>query len=606
MRLIQEIERVRKIMGLNPYTEGRVRLVVEQASGTKENIKKAIEDLGSRVKADKMIINMKSNHLGDKSTMTACNFLSLWKNWFDSKTNFDPFNRYTEEIKSLINEFSEKYPTLPKEALSKFIWVESKGNKNAVNRKSGASGLLQYMPKYWSDYGLNSETVFDPRKNLEVGVPKLIRRGKRFNSKFPGTSVFEKESWYLLYLLWQQGEAGCQIIYRACQIQGGTTPTEDETDDELIVIDTGEIFDFKTVDDDINEILEGNTTLQRGDTGNDVKYVQTQMLKVLEVNIGKEGVDGEFGPSTEKAVKDIQKAIGLDVTGIIDRCVMLLLMGTLSQALQKGEDEPCYLEMLNNLEMNDEKGEEGDGENDEDIVEVGDECTFKTKDGVKDFADLVPDSNMGTKKRGVNFDEIPDGKNNYRSGAPTAEQLLYILQNYKVDNIIAMNRKGRSSDPVSMSSKEEEKFIKCYNKAYGKNVKWVRIGAHDGGKCGEGYVGSINKILPKITKNTLLHCTWGADRTGYIVARYLKDKGIVTSNEELWDYTTEYNGWGGNNGRICKGQIGYIAYLEGFYPLSEWCKVDNRKEDCRVCRNQKEEMLKHKYYNKTQCNQYYE
>ena len=159
--------------------------------------------------------------------MTACNFLSLWKNWFDSRTNFDPFNRYTEEIKELINEFSEKYPTLPKEALSKFIWVESKGNKNAVNRRSGASGLLQYMPKYWSDYGLNSETVFYPRKNLEVGVPKLIRRGKRFNSKFPGTNVFEEESWYLLYLLWQQGEAGCQIIYRACQIQGGTTPTED-------------------------------------------------------------------------------------------------------------------------------------------------------------------------------------------------------------------------------------------------------------------------------------------------------------------------------------------------------------------------------------------
>ena len=609
MRLIQEIERVRKIMGLNPYTRVRDGLIVEQAEGTKETIKKAIEDLGSRVKTDKMIVNMRSNHLGDKSTMTACNFLSLWKNWFDSRTNFDPFNRYSEEIKGLINEFSEKYPTLPKEALSKFIWVESKGNKNAVNRKSGASGLLQYMPKYWSDYGLNSETVFDPRKNLEVGVPKLIRRGKRFNSKFPGTSVFEEDSWYLLYLLWQQGEAGCQIIYRACQIQGGTTPTEDENDDdEVIVINTGEIFDFKTVDDDINEILEGDATLQRGDTGNDVKYVQTQMLKVLEVNIGKEGVDGDFGPSTEKAVKDIQKAIGLDVTGVIDRCVMLLLMGTLSQSLQKGEDEPCYLEMLNNLEMEDEKREEDDdkGEDkDEDIVEVGDECTFKTKDGVKAFVDLVPDSNMGTKKRGVNFDEIPDGKNNYRSGAPSAEQLLYILRNYKVDNIIAMNRKGRSNDPVSMSSKEEEKFIKCYNKAYGKNIKWVRIGAHDGGECGEGYTGSINKILPKITKNTLVHCTWGADRTGYIVARYLKDKGIVTSNEELWDYTTEYNGWGGNNGRICKGQLGYIAYLEGFYPLREWCKVGNRKENCKICRNQKD-MTKHNYYNKTQCNQYYE
>ena len=150
MQLIQEIKRMRKIMGLPLYNTVRNGLIKEQAEGTREWVKKAIEDLGSRVTTEKMMINMKANHLGNKSEMTPCNFLSLWKNWFESKTNSDPYSKYTEEIKGLIDEFSKKYPTLPKEALSKFIWVESKGNKNAVNRTSGASGLLQFMPKYLS------------------------------------------------------------------------------------------------------------------------------------------------------------------------------------------------------------------------------------------------------------------------------------------------------------------------------------------------------------------------------------------------------------------------------------------------------------------------
>ena len=606
MQLIQEIKRMRKIMGLPLYNTVRNGLIKEQAEGTREWVKKAIEDLGSRVTTEKMMINMKANHLGNKSEMTPCNFLSLWKNWFESKTNSDPYSKYTEEIKGLIDEFSKKYPTLPKEALSKFIWVESKGNKNAVNRTSGASGLLQFMPKYWSSYGLNSETVFDPRKNLEVGLPKLIRRGKRFNTKFPGTSVFTKDSWYLLYLLWQQGEAGCQIIYRACQIQGGVI-TNDE-DFEVVVIDTGEIFDFKTVEDDINEILNGDDTLQRGDSGDDVKYVQTQILKVLEFDIGKEGIDGDFGPDTEKAVKDIQKAIGLDETGVVDRCIILLLMGTLSQSLQKGEEEPCYVEMLKNLEGDESEDFDYDDKTDdeEDIIEVGDECTFKTKDGDKAFADLVPDSNMGSKGRGLNLDEIPDGKNNFRSGAPTAEQLLYILKHYKVDNIIAMNRNNRSNDTNSMTRSDEEKFIKCYNKAYNTNIKWVRIGSHSGGKCGEGYTDSIKMILPLITNNTLVHCTWGADRTGYIVARYLKDKGLGGSNEDLWNYTIPYNRWGGPGGKICKGSTGYIAYLEGFYPLREWCEVGTRMENCNICRNQEKMKTNNYYKNKTQCDNYYE
>ena len=609
MRLIHEIERMRHIMGLAPVKTSGNGLISEQAEGTREWIAQAIKDLGAKkLTVNKMMLNMKSNHRGSKSTMTPCNFLSLWKDWFDTNTSFDPYSRYTDEIKGLIDEFSKKYPTLPKEALSKFIWVESKGNKNAVNKKSGAAGLLQYVPKYWASYGLNSKTVFDPRKNLEIGIPRLIRRGKRFNKKFPGTNIFsQKSNWYLLYLLWQQGEAGQQVIYRACQIQGGVVVVIDDNNEEKeTVIIHPESFDFKTVEDDINSILDETAVLKRGDSGEDVKYVQIIMLDMLEVDIGEEGVDGDFGPSTQSAVKEIQKAIGLDVTGIIDRCVMLLLMARIGEVLKPGDE--CYDQILKNLERDEEEDVDDDDVDDEDIIEVGSECTFKTKDGNKEFSQLVQDSNMGSTGKGVNLAEIPDGQNNFRSGAPTAEQLLYILKHYKVDNIIQMNRNRRSNDSNSMTHTEEKKFIKCYNKAYGANIKWVRIGAHDGGKCGEGFTGSIADILPKITKNTLVHCTWGADRTGYIVARHLKDKGLGGSNEDLWNYTLPYNNnrWGGNGGKICKGSMGYIAYLEGFYPLREWCKVGTRMEDCTICQNQ-EKMANYKYYdNKSQCKKYYE
>jgi len=215
-------------------------------------------------------------------------------------------------------------------------------------------------------------------------------------------------------------------------------------------------------------------------------------------------------------------------------------------------------------------------------------CQFRTKKGCKTFDELTPDSNMGTYRSGGNFFPIPDDNNNFRSGALRAEQMLYALETYDIKKIISFDEGGDNT--LEMKNSEEEKFIECYNKSKGTKVKWIKISAHiEPYKVGEGYVGTLNKVLPLIKDgNTLIHCTHGADRTGYVVAKHLKDvKGW--SNEQLWDYTIKFNSWAGAGGYICKPKdnYGFIKYLEGFYPHKEWCKVGNRMKDCQSCKKYK-------------------
>ena len=212
-------------------------------------------------------------------------------------------------------------------------------------------------------------------------------------------------------------------------------------------------------------------------------------------------------------------------------------------------------------------------------------CQFRTKKGCKTFDELTPDSNINTTGYGANFHEIPDGKTNFRSAALSAEQMLYALKTYDIKNIISFDH---GKDGLGMKNNEEKKFIKCYNESNGTNIKWTKIDAHNNFKTGKGYVGTLDEVLP-LSDNTLIHCTWGADRTGYVVAKHLKDLGKIGTNEELWDYTVKYNSWGGKNGYICKGEKeGYIKYLEGFYPHKEWCGVGNRMEDCPSCKKFKD------------------
>lgn len=168
-----------------------------------------------------------------------------------------------------------------------------------------------------------------------------------------------------------------------------------------------------------------------------------------------------------------------------------------------------------------------------------------------------------------NFDTVPGGNNVFRSNQPTLTQLKSILSAYNIETVVRMN----NTEGTGVSISSERNLVE----SMGKNFVWVN--AHLGYKKDSGYVKSMDTIQPYLYQGSvLIHCTAGADRTGYQVARYLKDR-FDWSEKDLWEYTTKYNYW---ENFICQGKVGYIKYMEGFYTLDKWCEEFGKK--CNICK----------------------
>jgi hypothetical protein len=174
------------------------------------------------------------------------------------------------------------------------------------------------------------------------------------------------------------------------------------------------------------------------------------------------------------------------------------------------------------------------------------------------------------------FEEIPGEIDNYRSSQPSGYQLRYILENYPIENVIQLN--GESST--------EKEIVESLGKNY------YSINAHDGFQKDKGYVGTLDEVLPILKDGkTLIHCAAGKDRTGYTVAKHLEET-MGWDKDKLWEYTTGFNSWGGDNGHICdppkRGEgtnKGYIGYMEAFYPIEEWCKKYDPDCKCEGCKS---------------------
>lgn len=130
-----------------------------------------------------------------------------------------------------------------------------------------------------------------------------------------------------------------------------------------------------------------------------------------------------------------------------------------------------------------------------------------------------------------NFHLIPDGKGNYRSAQLPPNLLDYVIDKYKIKNIIRFNGDGRDSKhhsgDVEVPVSTERQI------AQSKGVNFMRLSSTS--KQNE-----VNQTLNG--GNTLIHCAHGADRTGGNVGGYLLSIGWGDTNK-IWDYTTQYNGW---------------------------------------------------------------
>lgn len=61
------------------------------------------------------------------------------------------------------------------ELISAIIWAESRGDPTIVNRKSGATGLMQVLPSTAREMGYTPQEMFDPIKNVEAGTKYFLK-----------------------------------------------------------------------------------------------------------------------------------------------------------------------------------------------------------------------------------------------------------------------------------------------------------------------------------------------------------------------------------------------------------------------------------------------
>jgi hypothetical protein len=134
---------------------------------------------------------------------------------------------------------------------------------------------------------------------------------------------------------------------------------------------------------------------------------------------------------------------------------------------------------------------------------------------------------------------IPDNLNvkspNYRSAQMPSRELEDFIKKYGIKRIIRLNgdgEDGRHNKKHPILSIAQEKNI-----AQKLGVEFNKLSStKDQNK--------VDQILSQ--GNTLIHCAHGADRTGGNVGGYLYKTRVnpsLDSTDEIWNYTTKYNGW---------------------------------------------------------------
>lgn len=77
------------------------------------------------------------------------------------------------QYKELVEKYCEKY-SIPPALILAMMWVESRGNPDAVNAKSDATGLMQVVPKKPGfETRPTQEELLDPETNIEWGCKVL-------------------------------------------------------------------------------------------------------------------------------------------------------------------------------------------------------------------------------------------------------------------------------------------------------------------------------------------------------------------------------------------------------------------------------------------------
>jgi len=97
----------------------------------------------------------------------------------------------------------------------------------------------------------------------------------------------------------------------------------------VVVLNDGSKAEDTIINKATTNMTLGDRTLWNGDTGNDVKELQTKLI-ALGYTCGSWGVDGDFGDATEIAVRKFQKDHGLEEDGVVGSKTVEALNGAFS------------------------------------------------------------------------------------------------------------------------------------------------------------------------------------------------------------------------------------------------------------------------------------
>lgn len=226
----------------------------------------------------------------------------------------------------------------------------------------------------------------------------------------------------------------------------------------------------------------------------DVKLLQTA-LQFLGFSLPQWGVDGRFGPETEKAVKDFQEKYSLDVTGIVDQ-------ETMGKIIEKMDESDFENEDMNKIQKNkveyiknDTKTKVEDIKNDTKNIIIGDSITpHLTKAAGTGFSSgpkalsISDYSGVGLWYGGIGLTGIQKMADSYKTVHPKvknvvitigtngyggtggvsalATNLKRIFPNAKLFVCQGAYGLGWKSTPYSSLSKYTDKYINTFYKAF--------------------------------------------------------------------------------------------------------------------------------------------
>jgi hypothetical protein len=158
-----------------------------------------------------------------------------------------------------------------------------------------------------------------------------------------------------------------------------------------------------------------------------------------------------------------------------------------------------------------------------------------------------------------NFHLVPDGRGtNYRGAQFPLDVMEQMYKKYKIKNVIRFNGDGNDGRHkkkyASVSIAEEEALAKKLG------INFYKMSSTRNQK-------EVNDLLKQ--GNTLVHCAHGADRTGGNVGGYLyseKPNTQLQSTNQIWNYTTKYNGWNSMSLKSPKSfsEGGYLKQAQKF------------------------------------------